>query len=105
MRASLSIAKRLVKRILPKRGKTASGSWPWVIISDKADDVAQRAGITDYTDNLPASGNYNVLIDNGCHTCAQVVDYIYQHSDKSRLAFHIFADRHGVIISPKMSQS
>ncbi len=105
VRASLSIAKRLVKRILPKRGKTASGSWPWVIISDKADDVAQRAGITEYTDNLPASGNYNVLIDDGCHTCAQVVDYIYQHSDKSRLAFHIFADRHGVIISPKMSQS
>ena len=103
VRASLSIAKRLVKRLIPKRGKTANESWPWVIISDNADNVAQRASINEHLDQLPASGNYNVLIDDGCHTYTQIVDYIRQHSDKSRLAFHIFANRHNVIISPKMS--
>jgi hypothetical protein len=44
-----------------------------------------------------------VLVDDGCHSYEQVVDYIGHHSDKDRLAFHIFADRHGIIISPKMA--
>ncbi len=103
VRAGLSVAKRLVKRLIPKRGKSASEAWPWVIISDHADDVACRAGISDYATTVPAQGHCNVLIDDGCHSCAQVVDYIRQHADVGRIAFHIFADRHGVVISPKMS--
>ena len=102
VRASMSMAKRLFKRLLPKRSKPASESWPWVIISDKADEVARRSDIHAFKDHIPSEGNYNVLVDDGCHTCAQVVEYIREHSD-SRLAFHIFADRHGIIISPKMS--
>ena len=105
IRAGMAMAKRLFKRLIPTRSKPASESWPWVIISDKPDDVARRADIKTVIDSLPATGQYNVLIDDGCHTCAQVVDYIREHSDSRRLAFHIFANRHGIIISPKMSQS
>ena len=103
IRAGMAMARRLVKRLLPSHAGAPSEAWPWVIISDKADEVAQRAGISDFTDKLPSAGKYNVLIDDGCHTCAQVVQYIREHSDKDRLAFHIFADRHGIVISPKMS--
>lgn len=103
VRAGLSMAKRLVKRLLPHRATPASESWPWVIISDNAARVAQRAGISEFVTSIPPTGNCNVLIDDGCHTCAQVVNYIGEHSEKDRIAFHIFADRHGIIISPKMS--
>ena len=103
IRAGMAMARRLVKRLLPSHAGAPSEAWPWVIISDKADEVAQRAGISDFTDKLPAAGKHNVLIDDGCHTCTQVVQYIREHSDKDRLAFHIFADRHGIVISPKMS--
>jgi len=103
VRAGMSMAKRLVKRLLPRRSRRASEAWPWVIISDKAAQVAGRAGIKAYQDSLPTTGNYNVLVDDGCHSYEQVVDYIGHHSDKDRLAFHIFADRHGIIISPKMA--
>ncbi len=103
VRAGMAMAKRFIKRLLPSKATPASESWPWVIISTDAATVAQRAGIGDYKTDIPASGCHNVLIDDGCHTYAQVVDYIREHSDKARLAFHIFADRHGIIISPKMS--
>ena len=103
IRAGMAMARRLVKRLLPSHAGAPSEAWPWVIISDKADEVAQRAGISEFTDKLPSTGKHNVLIDDGCHTCAQVVQYIREHSDKDRLAFHIFADRHGIVISPKMS--
>jgi len=103
VRASMAMARRLVKRVLPKRPAAASESWPWVIISDKASQVASRAAISNYCDSLPSSGNYNVLIDDGCHSYEQIVDYIRVHGHKDRLAFHIFADRHSIIISPKMS--
>ena len=102
VRASLSMTKRFIKRMLPS-GKAVAGEWPWVIISDNAPAVAQRAGIGAYQSELPATGQCNVLLDDGCHEYRQIVDYIRQHSDKGRLAFHIFADRHGIIISPKMS--
>ena len=103
VRAGMAMAKRLLKRLRPTDSKPASERWPWVIISDQVSVVARRAGINTFQSSLPATGNYNVLIDDGCHTCAQLVEYIKVHSDKGRLAFHIFADRHGVIISPKMS--
>ena len=103
VRASLSVAKRIIKRYIPLRVKATSDTWPWVIISDKPNKVAQRCGINIFLDSLPAEGHHNVLIDDGCHTCDQVVQYIRSNGDKDRLAFHIFADRHGVIISPKMS--
>lgn len=103
IRAGMAMARRLVKRLLPSHAGAPSEAWPWVIISDKSNEVAQRAGISDFTDKLPSAGKHNVLIDDGCHTCAQVVQYIREHSDKDRLAFHIFADRHGIVISPKMS--
>ena len=102
VRASLSMAKRFIKRLLPA-GKAVAVEWPWVIISDNAPAVAERANIGDYQSELPATGQCNVLLDDGCHEYRQIVDYIRQHSDKGRLAFHIFADRHGIIISPKMS--
>ena len=103
VRAGMAMAKRLIKRCLPTSGKPASEQWPWVIISDHADEVAQRAGINAYTEAIPATGNFNVLIDDGCHTCAQIVDYIREHGGQERLAFHIFAERHSIVISPKMS--
>jgi hypothetical protein len=103
VRAGMAMARRLVKRVLPASGKPVSETWPWAIISDKADEVAQRAGIKHYVDHIPATGEYNVLVDDGCRSYAQVVDYIRENSDGGRLAFHIFADRHGIIISPKMS--
>ena len=103
VRAGMAMARRLAKRVLPASGKPVSESWPWVIVSDKADEVARRADIKNFTENIPATGEYNVLVDDGCHSYAQVVDYIGENSDGGRLAFHIFADRHGVIISPKMS--
>ena len=97
------MVKRLVKRVLPSSGKPASETWPWAIISDYPSTVAERAGIHIYRDSVPDEDNCNVLIDDGCHSYAQIVDYIREHSDKDRLAFHIFADRHNIIISPKMS--
>ena len=103
VRAGMSMAKRLIKRILPSKSKPTSEQWPWVIISSDAADVAQRAGISSFTETIPAAGNCNVLIDDGSHTCAQIVDYIRENGGKTRLAFHIFASRHNVIISPKMS--
>ena len=103
VRAGMAMAKRLLKRILPVSPKPVSERWPWVIISDQAQEVASTAGINNYQDHIPTTGNYNVLIDDGCHTCAQIVDYIKAHSDGSRLAYHIFAARHGIVISPKMA--
>ena len=104
VRAGMSMGKRLVKRIIPRKSKPASETWPWVIISDEAQDVAQRSGIASFTSGkIPASGHYNVLIDDGCHSLEQVVGLIRQHGGQDRLAFHIFAARHGIIISPKMS--
>ena len=103
VRAGMAMARRLIKRLAPKREKPASENWPWVIISDNADEVARRTGIKSPVKDVPATGCCNVLIDDGCHSYTQVVDYIREHSDKSRLAFHIFADRHGIIISPKMA--
>ena len=103
VRAGLSMAKRLVKRVLPKRGKTPIESWQWVIISDHPDEVARRAGIKEFTGSLPQSGHHNVLIDDGSYDYARLVDYIGTHSDEGRIAFHIFADRHGIVISPKMT--
>ena len=103
VRAGMAMAKRFIKRLLPSKATPASENWPWVIISTDAATVAQQSGIGDYKTDIPAGGCHNVLIDDGCHTYAQVVDYIREHSDKARLAFHIFADRHGIIISPKMS--
>ena len=84
-------------------GKPVTELWPWVIISDNPQAVAERAGIGSFQASIPTTGNCNVLIDDGCHSYAQVVDFIREHSDSSRLAYHIFADRHGIIISPKMS--
>ncbi len=103
VRAGLAMAKRLIKRLLPARVKPVTERWPWVIISDHADQVAQRTGLDNYRSTIPKSGNYNVLIDDGCHTCAQVVEFIRSNTDGGRLAFHIYADRHNIIISPKMS--
>ena len=103
VRAGMAMAKRIIKRILPSNGKAPSEQWPWVIVSDHADEVARQAGINKFMNAIPDTGNCNVLIDDGCHTCAQVVDYIREHGGKDRLAFHIFASRHGVVISPKMS--
>ena len=103
VRAGMAMAKRLIKRLLPVKTAPISEHWPLAIISDKPHEVAQRAGINIFQDSIPATGHCNVLIDDGCHTCAQIVDYIREHSDNGRLAFHIFADRHGIIISPKMS--
>ena len=103
VRAGLAMAKRLIKRILPTSRKPASESWPWVIISDRPSEVAQVAGIPIFQDSIPPKGNYNVLIDDKDISCDQVVDYIKAHGGIDRLAFHIFADRHGIIISPKMS--
>ena len=102
VRASLSMTKRLIKRLLPA-GKATATDWPWVIISDDAPKVAERAHIVTYQEELPATGHFNLLIDDGCHDYGEIVDYIRQHSDKGRIAFHIFANRHGIIISPKMS--
>ena len=103
VRAGMAMAKRLIKRILPKGGKPVTELWPWVIISDNPQAVAERAGIGSFQASIPTTGNFNVLIDDGCHNYAQMVDFIREHSDSSRLAYHIFADRHGIIISPKMS--
>ena len=103
VRASMAMAKRLIKRMLPVGTPSATEHWPWAIISDKPQEVATRAGINIFQDSIPATGNCNVLIDDACHSYAQMVDYIRDHSDSGRLAFHIFADRHGIVISPKMS--
>ena len=105
VRAGMAMAKRLIKRMLPSDGASANAAWPWVIVSDDASRVAECAGINIFEDSIPPQGRFNVLIDDGCHSCAQIVDYIRQHSDPDRLAFHIFANRHGVVISPKMSLS
>ena len=103
VRAGMAMARRLFKRLLPSRTKPANDNRPWVIISDHPGEVAQRAGIGPFLDDIPATCNCNVLVDDGSHSYAQVVDYIKAHSDGDRLAFHIFADRHGIIISPKMA--
>ena len=103
LRAGMAMARRLFKRLFPSNDKAASERWPWVIISDKADEVARRAGVAAFQGHLPDTGNYNVLIDDGCFTYAQVVDYIKSHGSDGRLAFHIFADRFSIVISPKMS--
>jgi GT2 family glycosyltransferase len=105
VRAGMAMAKRLIKRVLPAKGQPANEQWPWVIISDEPSEVARRAGIKIFQDSIPAKGNCNVLIDDGCHSYAQLVDYIREHGSDNRIAFHIFAARHDTIISPKMSQS
>ena len=103
VRAGMAMARRLIKRILPDGNGPESSTWPWVIISDSPSRVAERAGINIFEDSIPSKRCFNVLIDDGCHNYEQIVGFIRQHSDPGRLAFHIFADRHNVIISPKMS--
>jgi len=104
VRAAMAMLKRLGKRLLGLNKPTTVTTMPWVIISEHPQQVAQRAGISDYQTSIPAQGAYNVLIDDGCYEYGHIVNYIAQHHNK-RLAFHIFADRHAIIISPKMSQS
>ncbi len=103
VRAGMAMARRLFKRLMPVKTKGTTEQWPWVIISDDPGNVSQRTSISDFLTDIPATGRYNVLIDDGCRTYSQLVDFIKAHSDSKRLAFHIFADRHGIIISPKMA--
>ena len=103
VRAGMAMARRLFRRAFPNKGRQASEQWPWVIISDKASTVAQQTSIPNHKTDIPPTGCYNVLIDDGCHSCAQIVDYIGKHGGDARLAFHIYAERHRIIISPKMS--
>lgn len=104
LRAGLAITKRGIKRLSGITARPHADTHPWVIISDNPAAVAERAGINLFNDSLPGEGKYNVLLDDGCRSYAQIVDYIRKHGDEGRLSFHIFAARHNLVISPKMSQ-
>jgi len=105
LRAGLAMARRGLQRLVPHHSATAQ-ALPWIIVSDDPAQVARQAGIADYLTDLPQQGQRcNVLIDDGCHTYDQVVALITRHGDTAAgHAFHIFAARHGIVITPGMSQ-
>lgn len=101
VRAGMAMLKRII--INPfKSKKNKRMDQQWVIISDNAQQAATAAGITSYDTSLPQAGKAQVLIDDGCMTYGEIVDYISTNSRKG-LEFHILARRHGHIISPKMA--
>ena len=104
VRASLSVAHRLVKRLFKRLRHESHTTHPWVILSDNTMAVSMVTGINHYKRAIPADGDYNVLIDDSSYTYEQIIDTI---ADKQRkgLSFHIFSSRNGIVISPKMSQT
>ncbi|WP_407403648.1 glycosyltransferase family 2 protein [Sodaliphilus sp.] len=100
VRAGIAMLNRLI--INPFRKKEDKRlNQPWVIISNDAKQAAAMTGINRYSEQLPAQGKSQVLLDDGCMTYGQIVDYISSHSRKG-LEYHILARRHGRMISPKM---
>lgn len=100
VRAGIAMIKRLViNPFKSQRDKRAEQQW--VIISDNAKHVAATAGIAQYSEQLPAQGRAQVLLDDGCMSYGEIVEYISSHC-RTGLEFHILARRHAHVISPKM---
>lgn len=98
VRAGMAMAKRLV--VNPFKKDKSYAHQPWVIISDQAAQVAHAAGIATYSETING-GKEHVVLDDGCMTYDQIIDYIVKNSSDDR-EFHIYARRHGCLISPKM---
>lgn len=100
VRAGLAILNRLL--INPfKRHRNKNNQLSWIIISNNAKQAATIANITKYSTELPPHGKGQVLLDDGCMSYGEIVNYISTHSRKG-LEYHILARRHNQIISPKM---
>ena len=100
LRQSLAMLKRVFKAMFCcKKKKEKPGKW--VILSNRAEQVAQQAGIADYVTAIPPQGKAQVLIDNRCHTYSQIVETIATRSRKG-LNFHIYSEQNQLIITPKM---
>jgi len=102
LRAGVAIMARLWKRLVGKSDKTEPADTAWYIVASDPAEVARRAGIANVAGTMPETTPLNVLIDDKERDYEQIVRYIAEHQRKGRY-FHIFADRHGVVISPKMN--
>ena len=100
VRQSLAIAKRLLKKVFCCKGK-AEKPGSWVILSQRAAQVAAQAGIDQYATEVPAEGKAQVLLDDATYSYSEIVATIARYSRKG-LNFHIFSDANQLIISPKM---
>ncbi len=74
----------------------------WVIVSDQPAAVAKQAGIGHYATQVPEqAAAADVLIDDSCHTYAQIVDMLAANT-RPNVRYHIYAARNGMVITPKM---
>ena len=102
VRAAAAMAKRAIKRIFGKKKKTNLLCDNVVILSDNCEAVAKTLGIEKYAEHIGCVPT-SVIIDDGCHSYADIVNLISQHSGKG-IDYHIFARRDNHLISPKMQQ-
>ena len=102
VRASAAALNRLV--VLPVRRlfRRTAATKPWTVVSSDAPAVARTAGITDYATEVPAAGPAAVLLDDATLSYADIVCTITSGYRKG-VEYHIFAARHGLVISPKMT--
>ena len=103
IKALFAMAKRAIKRLFGKKERTVILGDNVVILSDQAAQVADVLGIKKYAAAIEQKSPVSVIIDDGCHTYAQIVGIIAGETGKGR-DFHIFARRHNRLITPKMQQ-
>lgn len=102
MRQSLAMARRAL-------GMPASGSKPqaspgqWVVLSRHAQEVARQCHIERYSTCIPASGETQVIVDDGSYNYGHIVQLIDNNARRG-LHWHIYSSRNGIVISPKMQQ-
>ena len=102
MRQSLAMARRAL-------GVPASGSKPqaspgqWVVLSRHAQEVARQCHIERYSTCIPASGETQVIVDDGSYSYGHIVQLI-DNKARRGLHWHIYSSRNGIVISPKMQQ-
>ncbi len=101
VRASMSALKRIVLAPFRSNKPRTAPDTSWVVLSSNPAQAARAAGIAQYDTQLPATGKAQVIVDDGDHSYDEIVHLIASRS-REGLDFHIYARRHGVLISPKM---
>ncbi len=102
VRQSMAVLRRFFKHVFKKKEKTLDEINNWVILSDSPNEVAQKMHIAHYDTKIPVRGTANVLIDDASFSYSQIVDTIAKGARKG-VDFHIFSNRNGIIITPKMN--
>jgi hypothetical protein len=73
------------------------------VLSRHAQEVARQCHIERYSTCIPASGETQVIVDDGSYSYGHIVQLIDSKARRG-LHWHIYSSRNGIVISPKMQQ-